>query len=116
MSPEVAKTIYEGGGWVALIFLVGVIAVTGIRKVWVFGWIYEKSEARSDRLEAALDKLTTAVEPVPVALKDVEQIPHALEDVKLALSRLEGAVDDVGWNALTPAQRRSVQQSRRARG
>ena len=46
--PAIGKALSDLGGWAAFLALVVAIGVGGMRRWWVFGWIYDRE--RSDRL------------------------------------------------------------------
>jgi hypothetical protein len=62
IDPQTAKTLVDLGFAVVFVLMVSTIGVGAIRGWWVPGWIYRKSEARSDRLDASLAKLTESVD------------------------------------------------------
>lgn len=63
-DPATIDTLVRAGGWTLFVFTIVVIGIGVLRQWWVPGWIYTRSEARNDRLEAALEKLTDSVDAV----------------------------------------------------
>ena len=60
-SPEAVEALVRAGGWTLFVFTIALIGIGAVREWWVPGWIYRRSEARNERIEAALLKLTEAV-------------------------------------------------------
>ena len=71
IDPAAAKTLVDLGFAVVFVTMVIAIGVGAIRGWWVPGWIYRRSESRSDRTDAALAKLTESI---------------------------DGLADDIAWN------------------
>lgn len=61
-TPDQVKTLVDFGFAVVFVAMVLAIGIGAIRGWWVPGWIYRKAEARGDRLEASLAKLTDSVD------------------------------------------------------
>jgi hypothetical protein len=55
--------LVRAGGWTLFVFTIALIAITGIRGDWVFGWIYRRSEERNAKIEAAFEKLMDLLAP-----------------------------------------------------
>ena len=43
--PAIGKALSDLGGWAAFLSLVVAVAVGGLRRWWVFGWIYDRERA-----------------------------------------------------------------------
>lgn len=53
--------LVDAGGWAVVIAMLSAMGAGVIKRWWVPGWIYRRSEDRNERLEAALRDLTQAV-------------------------------------------------------
>lgn len=62
-DPEVIDALVRAGGWTLFVTTIVVIAITGVRGVWVFGWIHKRVEERQTKIEAALEKMLDLIAP-----------------------------------------------------
>lgn len=60
-DPAAIDALVRAGGWTLFVTTIIAIGIGVLRRWWVPGWIYMRSERRLERVEAALDKLTDAV-------------------------------------------------------
>lgn len=62
LDPAAIDALVRAGGWTLFVMAVALIGVGVLRKWWVPGWMYHDERARSDRIETALERLSTTVE------------------------------------------------------
>lgn len=62
-TPEQVDVLVRAGGWTLWVLTVLSIAEAGRRGVWVFGWIYRRSEERNERIEKAIERLLDLIAP-----------------------------------------------------
>lgn len=62
-DPQLVDQLVRAGGWALFLTTVIVIAITGVRGDWVFGWIYRRSEERNERIEKAIAGILDWIAP-----------------------------------------------------
>lgn len=83
----VGKAISDIGGWAAFLGLIVLIAIAGMRRWWVFGWMYDRSEAareasdnQAERNSDSLASQSKAIEGLATSYdrleRDVARLPR----------------------------------------
>lgn len=58
----IGKAISDVGGWAAFLALVALIAITGARRIWVWGWMYDRAEKRADTSDTQAERNADSLE------------------------------------------------------
>lgn len=82
----VGKAVSDVGGWAAFLALVALVAVTGLKGKWVFGWMYDRAEARGEKSDIQVDRNTKALETSSEAF---ELLAKSYDRLELDYARLE---------------------------
>ena len=76
--PAIGKALSDLGGWTAFLTLVVVIAVTGAKRVWVWGWMFDRLEKRADtsdtQAERNADSLATMSDSYAVMARSYDRL------------------------------------------
>jgi hypothetical protein len=58
----IGKAISDIGGWAAFLALVVLIAVGGVRRWWVYGWVYDRAEKRAETSDTQAERNAESLE------------------------------------------------------
>ena len=98
MDPiAIGKALSDLGGWAAFLALVVLIAVTGYRRGWVYGWIFERSEKARETSDTQAERNAQSLESMAqsfaVMAKSLDRMESSVERIEHRLDRLaSGAV------------------------
>lgn len=63
MDPlAIGKALGDLGGWAAFLALIATIGLGGIRRWWVFGWMYDRLETRAEKAETIAERNAESLE------------------------------------------------------
>jgi hypothetical protein len=75
----IGKAIADIGGWAAFLALVALIGVGGVRRWWVFGWIYDRSEKARETSDTQAERNADSLETSSKALDGMAKSYDRLE-------------------------------------
>lgn len=70
------KAIADIGGWAAFFALMALLAIGGQRRWWVFGWMYDRVEARAEKSDVQAERNAESLE---LMTKTVERLERDFE-------------------------------------
>lgn len=89
----IGKALSDLGGWAAFLALIVAIAVGGVRRWWVFGWIFDRLEARNAVTETQAERNADALTDQSVAHTEVAKAVRDLADSLKAMARSYDRID-----------------------
>jgi hypothetical protein len=75
----IGKAIADIGGWAAFLALVALIAITGARRGWVWGWMYDRSEKAREISDTQAERNAESLETSSKALDGMAKSYDRLE-------------------------------------
>ena len=72
------KAIADIGGWAAFFGLMALLAAGGIRRWWVFGWMYDRIEARAEKSDTQAERNAESLEAMSRTVERLERDIAAL--------------------------------------
>lgn len=86
----IGRAISDAGGWAAFLALIVLIGVGGLRRWWVFGWMYDRQETRAEKsdtqAERNADALAASSEAFGVMAKSYDRLERDFD--RLASGRV----------------------------
>ena len=70
---ELGKAIVDIGGWAAFFALMALLAIGGVRRWWVFGWMYDRLEARAEKSDIQAERNAESLAVLTRAVQSLEQ-------------------------------------------
>jgi len=81
----VGRAILDAGGWAAFLGLGALIAFTGARRGWVFGWMWERLEKRAETAETQAernaDSLDTLAQSYEVMARSYDRLERDFDRI-----------------------------------
>lgn len=72
------KAVADIGGWAAFFGLMALLAVGGVRRWWVFGWMYDRVETRAEKSDTQAERNAESLEAMSRTVERLERDLAAL--------------------------------------
>lgn len=93
----IGKAISDLGGWAAFLALVVVIAMSGARRIWVWGWIFDRTEKRAEtsdtQAERNAESLTTSAGAHAETAKAVRDLAESFKVMARSYDRIDVRIE-----------------------